>query len=177
MHIVKIFKTRKSSCRIPQQAYCPRHNLSKHILSQGEGTYLGWGEGGTGGTTLDGVPTLDRGLPTLDKGGTTSPILTWLGGVSYLGLGGTYLGQGGYLPWMWGTYLGVPPPHCHPDLAGGGTYLGRGVPTLGYPLPLWTDRLMPVKTLPSCRTTYAGGYEPCKCWLDKDAWQKAVNKA
>ena len=64
-------KTRKSSCGKPQEAYRPRHNLSKHILSGGGGTYLGWGGGVP---TLDGVPTLGYPYPDL-------------------------AGRGGYLPW------------------------------------------------------------------------------
>ena len=59
------------------------------------------------------------------------------GGGTYLGWGGTYLGQGGYLPWLGGG--GVP------TLAEVGTH------------PPGVDRQTPVKTVPSRRTTYAGG--------------------
>ena len=100
-------------------------------------------------------------------------------------MGGTYLGVP-TLPPSWpgqgvttldgGTYLGVPPLHLpppHPDLArGGGNYLGQGVPTLVYPLLLWTDRLLAVKTLTFRRTTYAGCknvFWDCK-WILNQAW-------
>ena len=81
-------------------------------------------------------------------------------------LGGVPTLVGGYLPWMGGTNLG----QGVPTLAGG-TYLGQGVPILaggylpwpkGYlPCPRWypsgVNRQTPVKTVPSRRTTYAGG--------------------
>ena len=130
--------TRKSSCGKPQEAYRPRHNLSKHILSRegGGGTYLGRGYLPWGSPHPDigrGVPTLDlpwgtshsdlaEEVPTLDGGRGTylgvPPILTWLRR---------------YLPWM-----------------------GGGVPTLGYH-PSGVDRQTPVKTVPSRRTRYASG--------------------
>ena len=85
-------------------------------------------------------------------------------GGTYLDQGSTYLGRG--IP-----TLGYPSPL--PDLVGG-TYLkvpyivtwrGEGVPTLdqgrdtylGVPLPSPRCEQTPVKTVPSRRTTYAGG--------------------
>ena len=144
----------------------PRHNLSKHILSRG-GTYLGYplswpGQGVptlNGGGTYLGVPphpdlTWGTPCPDLARGylprGTPHPDLA--GGVPTLGRGylpwGTTSWPGwGYLPWTEGVAtLGYPP-----FWPGRGRYLPRWV------LPLGVDRQTPEKTIPSRRTTYAGG--------------------
>ena len=137
-------KTRKSSCRKPQEVY----RTLALTLVRGYLPWRGWGAGGR--TYLGwGVPTLARGVSTLAGG-----YLPW---------------SGGYPPWLggiyhvWGTYLGW----GVPTLAGGaylgqeGTYLGQGVvptlargggvPTLarmGYPPPppMGVNRQTPVKT-------------------------------
>ena len=108
-----LFLTRKSSCGKLQEAYCPRHNLSKGggylpMAVGGGGTYLGrwylpWGE-----------PTL--GYPPLSWPGWGVPTLDWL-----------------YLPW------GNPPswPDWGVPTLAGGIYLGQGEPTLGYPPLYW----------------------------------------
>ena len=98
--------TRKSSCGKPQEAYRPRHNLSKHIPilgvgggylprpGGGEGTNLGQGEGYL---TWPG-----DGVPTLAGGG----VPTW-GGGTYLGEGVPTLAgeRGTFLPWLGRGYL------------------------------------------------------------------------
>ena len=53
--------------------------------------------------------------------------------------------------------LGVPPESATSRGKGYLPWTGGGVPTLGYPLPPGVNRQTPVKTVPSRRTTYAGG--------------------
>ena len=88
-------KTRKSSCWKPQEVYCLRHNLSKHILS--------------GGT-----PSLARGLPHPEVG-REYPILTWPDHHrTGTGVPPTPSGTGVPPTWDWSTShlgLGYPPPH------------------------------------------------------------------
>ena len=117
------------------------------ILTWPGGTYLGWG----------GVPTLGGGGGSCTYLGVLLPP-SWPGqGEGYLpwgtphpdlARGDTYLEWGrGYLPW-------VPP--CS-ELAGGGRGTYLGVPPTPPPPPSGVDRQAPVKTVPSHRTTWAGG--------------------
>ena len=98
-------------------------------------------------------------LPWLEGRG----YLPWSGGGgAYLGWGewGTYLGQG-----EWGTYLGQGEGYLPWPGEGYLPWPGEGVPTLargtpakvGTPPPPGVDGHKPMKTLPSRRTTYAGG--------------------
>ena len=79
--------TRKSSCGEPQEAYCPRHNLSKCYLSRGvphtvlaEGTPSSPGQGVL-------LSVLARGYPSSPGQGVLHPVLargysiqSWPGG-------------------------------------------------------------------------------------------------
>ena len=91
--------------------------------------------------------------PQRNKYSTCCPILR---GGTYLGWGGTYLGiplAEGYLPWLGGTYLG----RGVPTLAGG-TYLGVP-PVLTWPEGTYLGWVVP--TLAGGRGTYLGwGYLP-----------------
>ena len=162
-------------------------------------TYLGCWGGGVPTLVAGGVPTLVARGYYLGWGGTylDQGYLPWLGG-TYLGqrvtyldqevptlvgvptlAGGTYLGQGRYLPWLRGylPWLGVPtlarevPTLAEgvPTLAGG-TYLGQRGTYLSQGYPPWPGRVSnlagigypprcgqsPVKTVPSRCTTYVG---------------------
>ena len=86
-------------------------------------------------------------------------------GDTYLGQGrGTYLGQGGYLPWpRWGTYLGwryLPWLGGVPTLTRG-TYIGQvGVPTLGR-VPPRCEQTEACENSTFPHPLDAGGNKPC----------------
>ena len=125
------------------------------------GGYLPWlGRGGTYLGVPPPHPDLAGGIPTLDGGNYLAYPLPPHADLAR-----------GYLPWTWGgvptlEYPLPPPVLTWPGdtyLGWGGTYLGvstldRGVPILaGVHPPPGVDRQTPVKTVPSRRTTYAGG--------------------